>query len=175
MWGSYSWIIAGFILMNMKIIMMLLWQYISPFIIPKITEKKSFKEDNNNDLIKYDTKMNNKTIKTVIVYVRDARNCAEPSTYMTSFNFSKEPLISSPLYTWYPHSGTLNNWTKVTNLVSDRARLQDCGVIKVKITRHRKIKAIQMRKEVIFPKIFILSSQNNLNSQRLQCFSWFQE
>lgn len=67
----------------------------------------------------------NKTIKTVIECIRDARNYAEPSTYMTSFNFPKEPLISSPLYRWYPCSGTLNKLTKVTNLVSDRAKLQN--------------------------------------------------
>lgn len=44
----------------------------------------------------------NKTIKTVTEYVGDA----EPSTYMASFNFPKESLISSPWYRWYPHSGT---------------------------------------------------------------------
>lgn len=101
----------------------------------------------------------NKTIKTVIEYVRDARNYTELSTYMTSFNFPKEPLISSPLYRWYPYLGILNKLTKVTNLVSDRAKLQDCDVIKVKITRQWKIKVIQMRKEIIFPKIFVVWSK----------------
>lgn len=59
----------------------ILWQYISSFVILKIGEERSFKENKGNDL-KYDAKMMNKTIKTVIVY--QMRHCAEPSPYVIS-------------------------------------------------------------------------------------------
>ena len=56
LYNSYSKIIDGHILMNIKMNRMLLWQYISLHITSKSAEKKSFKEDIGNDLIKYDAK-----------------------------------------------------------------------------------------------------------------------
>lgn len=94
------------------------------FIVLQNFWENSFEEGKANVIIKYDAKrIIKETIKTVSEDVWDARHCTEPSTCMTSFNFPKEPLISSLWYRYYQCSGMLNNSTKISNFVSGKLRL----------------------------------------------------
>lgn len=126
LWNSYSRILANLVLMNMKMNTMILTVYLL-LLLPKLLRNRDLKRIKAiiaSTMPKY---IINKTIKPVIVW--DARHCAEPSTYMTSFIFPKEPLMSSPLYRSYLCSGMLNNLTKVTNLASGINRLLISNVI----------------------------------------------